>query len=265
MSNRLLRNILLALAALAALAACKNGGGTQSPTIVSINLNPGTALAGSIIELSASISAPGQSVSSLVKDWEVTGGSISTTPPDFSLLLRQTAKVTSDTTVSTTNNMVYWIAPASSGPVTITVTVGQDSEMRTVQVGNSPVTLSVSDGVDQKKICSINANNVSDLYQAAFRVNFGSAWHVDSVVRESFLGGANETLFIGLDDKNGFVPVAITRKGNVAGVDGSGSLATITFAKNQTTSAADPAANRPFELEMVVLRSSSDQPIEISE
>ena len=85
---------------------------------------------------------------------------------------------------------------------------------------------------------------MTDLYQAAFRINYSSAWRVDSVEQGDFLGPEAETLFIGLTNQSGFVPVSITRLGNAAGVDGDGVLATIVFEPTGTAS----ASSVPFDL-----------------
>jgi len=256
--------LTIVLVLLLAAASC-GGGGSKEVNIVKINLNPATASAGSIVELSASISAPGQSVSSLLKEWEVTGGSLSLAPPDFSMLLRGTSKAASETTSSTTNNIVYWMVPSTPGAVTITLTVGTATKTMTATVVNSPIVLSVSDGSGGKKVCTVSASNVNDLYQVAFRVNFTSAWTVDSVDQGDFLGSAGDTLFIGLDNQPGYVPVAITKRGNAAGADGSGVLATITFDPVETTSGTSSVAGIPFELDAAILRTSGNKPIAVTE
>ena len=256
----------VAAVALAAvlLVSCGGGGGDgDGVTITGINLNPAGVTAGSIVALTASISAPGQSVSSLVKNWSVTAGSLTVAAPDFSLLLRETARGTSATSVSTTGATVYWLAPAAGGPATVTVAVEGDSESLDVTVQTSPVTLSVTSGSGGAKICTIATNEVTDLYQAAFRVNFTSAWQPASAEAGDFLGGANDILTLAMLDQNGFVPMAITRKGDVAGIDGSGTLATIEFTPAQATSATREVAEVPFELSMVILRNSTDEPIEL--
>jgi hypothetical protein len=56
--------------------------------------------------------------------------------------------------------------------------------------------------------------------------------------------------------------VAISRKGNAGGVDGSGTLATLTFEPTGGTSGMRGASAIPFDLDFVVLRNSSDEPIE---
>jgi len=258
--------LALILFLLLAAASCRGGGGgTKEVQIVKINLNPAAATAGSIIELSASISAPGQSVSSLLKEWEVSAGSLSLVPPDFSLLIRGTSKTPSETTSSTTNSVVYWMVPTSPGPATITLTVGTATKNNTVQVVNSPIVLSVTDGGGGKKICTVSASNVNDLYQAAFRVNFTSAWKVNSVTQGAFLGSANETLFIGLTNQSGFVPVAITKRGDAAGADGSGVLATITFDPVETSSSVSSVAEVPFTLDAAILRTSGNESVAGSE
>lgn len=239
-------------------AACGRKG--EAPvTIVSINLNPGTALAGGVVQLSAAISAPGRSVTTLTKDWAVTAGTLSVTEPDFSLLLRETAQA--NTALSTTNGTVFWLAPPSPSEAVITLSVENDIETRTVQVGASPVVLSVSDGAGGAKVCTVSASGVTDLYQAAFRINCTSAWDPASAEPGDFLGEASEILFMGLTDQSGFVPCAITKRGDVAGTDGSGTLATVTFDPGQSASAARELAHVPFELAVVVLRTSRDEPI----
>lgn len=247
-----------------ALFACGGGGGGGDDVrITSIDLNPATVTAGSIIAVSASISAPGQSVSSLVKNWNVSAGSLSVDAPDFSLLLRQTARGVSAAEVSTTGNTVYWIAPATGGSATISVAVEGDTESLTVTIGASPVTLSVASGAGGSKTCTISANNVTDLYQAAIRLSFTGAWTPTAVTAGDFLGAEEDILTLAMLNQNGFVPLAITRKGNVAGVDGSGILAVITFDPAGGGSSVSQAADQPFVLEIMDLRDSNNQPISI--
>jgi hypothetical protein len=250
-----------ALLALVLAASCHGGGGAQALTISSINFNPATPAAGSVVELTASITAPGQNPDSLTKSWTVSAGTVSTTQPDFALILRQTAKGASASSVSTAAKTVYWVTPAAGGSATITLTVGTASKQRTVQLGASPVRMSVTDGTGGQKICTVQASNVQDLYQAAFRINFSSAWTPVSAAQGTFLGAAGNTLWIGLTNQNGFVPCALTKRGNVAGTDGSGTLATVTFAPAHAGSAADSQTESPFELTLVILRDSQDQPI----
>jgi hypothetical protein len=252
--------VLLALAAL--LAACKGPSDPGEVTIVSINLNPAAVTAGSIVTLTASISAPGQSVSSLNKHWAVTSGSLSLEQPDFNLLLRATAKATDAAFVDTTNSTIYWVAP-SSGQATITLTVDTATKTRSLSVGASPITMSVT-GEGSSRTVTVTANNVTDLYQAAFRVNYSSAWTAASASAGDFLGSASQVLWLGLTNQSGFVPCALTRKGNVAGVDGSGTLATIVFNAKAGSSTDHAVANAPFELGLVMLRDSHDQPISLT-
>ena len=112
---------------------------------------------------------------------------------------------------------------SSAGNATISLTVDSASKSRDVTFGASPVTLSVSDGDNGAKICTVQVNDVDDLYQAAFRINFSSAWEPVLAEAGPFLGGEDDILFFDMTNQTGFVPVAVTRKGNVTGVDGSGS------------------------------------------
>lgn len=254
--------LLAAGLAVVLLGSCGGGGGGDGEVrVTAINLNPAAVTAGSIVTLTASISAPGQSVSSLVKNWNVSAGTLTATAPDFSLLLRETAHGASAASVSTTSDAVYWVAPASGGSATISVQVAEDTESVTVTIGASPVTLSVTSGAEGKKTCTISANNVSDLYQAAFRLSYSSAYRPAEASPGNFLGTADEILTLALTNQNGFVPMAQTRKGNVDGVDGSGVLATITFDPVIAASSVSQTAERPFVLEIMDLRDSNDQPI----
>ncbi|MBN2080955.1 hypothetical protein JW859_01985 [bacterium] len=259
---RLISKLGLVLVAViaASLSACGGGGGVDPVTITAINLNPSTVAAGSIVTLSASISAPGQSVSSLVKNWTVSAGSLTADQPDFSLLLRETARGASAASVSTTANSVYWVAPATAGSVTITVQVDETIKTQNITVGASPVTLSVTSGAGGGKTCTITAHDVTDLYQVAFRLSFTSAWSPDSVAIGGFLGDAGDILELSMTNQNGFVPVAITRKGNVAGVNGTGELASIEFSPSGSSSSVSQA-DVPFVLEIMDMRDSNDDPI----
>jgi len=116
------RGLLLVLVAvLAALVlSCGKGKQPSEISVVSINTNPATVSTGAVVELTASISAPGRSVSELTKHWSVTAGTLLATPPDFSLLLRGTAKATSESSLDTLASKVYWVTP-SAGTTTVTV------------------------------------------------------------------------------------------------------------------------------------------------
>jgi hypothetical protein len=247
------------LAALTLIVAGCNGGGSKpaAVTIDSIVFNPATIAAGSVVELSAN--ATGAAASD-IKTWTVSTGQLATAQPDFSFVLRGTAKAGSASSVSTPNSKVYWITPTAAGSATITVAIGSASKSQNVSIGASLVTMDLTDAANGKKVATVRVNSVTDLYQAAFRVNFTSAWQPESVEQGDFLGNTSDTLFIGLTNQTGFVPVSITRKGDVAGVDGSGTLARITFAPRSASSVRNISAG-PFDLGVVVLRNSHDQPI----
>jgi len=246
---------LVAAALCAALMACGGGGNgtTEEVRIVSISLNPTTVSANAVVTLSASISAPGQSTADLVKNWTASAGTLTIAAPDFSQIIREPSRVASSSSVSTTATQVYWRAPDTAVSATITLEVEQDSKSRAVQVTESPILLSVSSGSNNTKVCSVSANNVSDLRQAAFRIKFSSAWVPQSAEAGDFLGTSEEILFLGLPNQTGFVPCAITKRGNVTGETGSGTLATVTFESASSTSAAREVADLPFALADVVL------------
>jgi hypothetical protein len=249
----------MAMLALALTASSCDGGGGTTPTVInSITLNPGTVAAGAVIQLSASITGADASA---IKTWSVSAGQLSTAAPDFGLVLRSTAKAASATSVSTANGTVYWLTPSAPGSATITLAVGGATKTQTVNVGASPIVMELTDAAGGKKLATVRVNGVTDLYQAAFRVTYTSAWQPESAVQGDFLGTTSDTLFIGLTNQTGFVPISITRKGNVSGVDGSGVLARITFAPASGTSSAREVSSVPFDLNMIVLRNSKDQPI----
>jgi hypothetical protein len=138
---------------------------------------------------------------------------------------------------------------------------GQSKEI-TANVTASPVTMSVVDGTAAgTKDCIVRVTDITDLYQAAFRINFSSAWHPTAAVQGDFLGAPTETLWLGLINQNGFVPCALTKRGSAPGNDGTGILATITFAPVAGASAARGASEQPFSMGLVMLRTSKDSPI----
>lgn len=240
-------------------SSCGGGGGGEEARIVSINLNPATVTAGSVIALSASISAPGQSAASVVKNWTVTTGILSANAPDFSLLLRQTARDVSATSLSTAAETVYWVAPATGGSATVTCAVGSDSKNLEVTIGQSPVTMFVTTSTGGAKVCTINASNITDLYQIAFRINFSSAWIPASAEVGSFLGGVDDILSLSMLDQNGFVPMSVTRKGDVDGMDGSGTVASVSFNPSGSAASVRETSDVPFSLAMMILRDSKGQ------
>lgn len=246
---------------LALSAGCGGGGGGNPATIVSINLNPSVAIAGGVMELTASISAPGRSVSNMIKNWTVSAGTLSASAPQFNLQIRQTAQDIGSS-VSTTSNSVYWTAPVNPGTASITLQIDGDSETITTNVATSPITFNVTSGENGTKTVTVRANNVSDLYYAAFRISHSSNWIPASADQGDFLGSVEQTLFIGLTNQTGFVPVAISKRGDAAGEDGSGTLATITFNSAQAPPAEGSSASSiPFGIEGVVLENSAGKPI----
>jgi hypothetical protein len=258
--QRVVLQVVLVLLALTA-TACHGGSGHTTVVINSITLNPATVAAASVAQLSASVTGASADA---IKTWTVSAGQLATAAPDFSLVLRSTAKAASANSVSTANSVVYWILPATPGSATVSLTVAGVTKSQTVAIGASLVTMSINDAAGGKKVATVRINGVTDLYQAAFRINYTSAWQPESVTQGDFLGTVNDTLFIGLTNQTGFVPVSVTRKGNVSGVDGSGTLATVTFAPHSGTSAARAASSAGFDLSLVQLRDSHDRAIPAS-
>src|SRR5690606_17974196 len=152
--------------------------------------------AGSVVPLSATISGGNGQV--MLKNWTVSAGSLMINPPDFSLTLRATAKSTSETSVSTTGPTVYWVVPATAGNATISVTVEGATRSLEGSYGASPVKLAVNSGQNGQRIVTVRASSISDLFGAAFRVNYRDGYPPVSVEAGDFLCPAEEILFLGL-------------------------------------------------------------------
>lgn len=235
-------------------ASCGGGGGSDPVVVTAINTGGGSISAGSVVPLTATTT--GGSGQVMLKNWAVTSGSLMINPPDFSLTLRETAKSASTTSVSTTANVVYWVVPESAGSATISVTVEGASRTLDVSFGASPVTMSINNGSNGQRIVSVHANDINDLFGAAFRINFSDSFEPVSAEAGDFLGASGDILFLGLTNQSGFVPVAITKKQGATGTDGSGTLATITFAPVGSTSRSSSQAES-FSLESLFFIDSS--------
>ncbi len=241
MIKRLSLTAITGVLLLFAAASCGGGGGGNNPvTVTAINTGGGSISAGSVIPLSATLSGGNGQV--MLKNWSVTAGSLMINPPDFSLTLRETAKSVSETSVATTASTVYWIVPASAGSATISVNVEGATRALDVSFGASPVTLAVASGQNGQRIVTVSATDISDLFGAAFRVNYSDNFTPATVEAGDFLGTTGDILFLGLANQADFVPVAITRKQGAGGKDGSGVLATITFNPAGGTSRAGSQA-----------------------
>jgi len=241
------------------LYSCGGGGGKRpepQPTlsILSINLSPQDPSAGTVVELSATFNNPSLAVGK-TRVWEVSGGTIGETPPDFTLVLRQTAGLkNTSAVVRTTRDVVYWLTPTEPGKYTVTLTVGSVSRSREVSVSATPIALSILQDDGTHIVVSVKAVSVTNLYQAAFRVNFDSTKYTPtSVTPGNFLGSSQEILFLGLTNQNGFVPVGITRKGDAPGVSGSGELARISFSRKSTSRSPSALGLAGFSIGFYVL------------
>ncbi len=261
---RLLTLVLVGALALGAVA-CKGGSNpnTGGLRIVSLNFNPSAPTTGSVVQLTATYSGV-SNTTGLIKNWTVSAGTLSTTKPDFGLLLRQTSKTASESSASTTANTVYWITPTSATTATITLVVEGVTKAASSSVVASPVSLSVTSGDGGSKICTVRVTNISDLYQAAFRINFSSAWQPTLAAPGDFLGAADQIVWLGLTNQNGFVPCAISKRGAAPGNDGTGTLATITFTPVAGASSARGASSVPFDIGLIMLRTSKDDTIALN-
>ena len=266
---------LAVIIVLAFAAACGGGGkgpvvkpieNPTSSTIQSINFSPASITTGTVVEVSASYTNA-SAFEGASKEWMVGGGSISEQPPDFDLVLRETAGVKSaSATLTTTAQEVYWLTPTRPGSYNVSLRIGNAYLTQTVEVTIAPVGLEIVPGTGGSVIVRVVGQGVTDLYQAAFRVVFNASIYAPTEVTPgTLLGGSDDILFLGLTNQNGFVPIAITRKGSVSGVDGSGVLAEVVFTPREASRAAASIGISGFELPRYVLRDSSGQEFYTSE
>ncbi len=233
------------------------GGGSGSVSIKGIILNPASPGASALVQIISDAVSTSTPISDRAKVFSVTGGTLYETEPDFSLVIRGTAQASESRTLSTKKNRVYWITPASTGEVTIKLTIGETSKERKVNIGNALASLSITEDNQGRKIVTVTANNVSDLFQAAFRINYHSSkYTVVSVDKGEFMG--SDALFIGEKDKTpvGQVAVSLSRKRNDSGVSGSGVLARIIFAEKSTSEVKDTSASAAFAIDYIKLVNS---------
>ncbi len=252
--------------------SCGGGGGKRSsPTpqpllvIEAINTQPSTISVSTVVTLTAIYNNPSLA-SGRQKVWEVSGGTISDEQPDFGLIIKETAGLKSvSASVSTTADKVYWFTPSTPGEYTVSLTVGGASKQIAASVQASPIVLDINNTSDQNVVITVRASNVSNLYQAAFRITYNvNRYTPISVEPGNFLGSSNEILFLGLTNQQGVVPVGITRKGGAAGVSGSGTLSTITFQpKSQPATSRETSVHSlaGFSISFYLLLDSQGNPI----
>ena len=252
---------------IAVFAACGGGGKPPivkpidtptSSTIQSLNFSPANVTSGTVVEVSATYTNA-SAFESAAKLWLVGGGTLSEQPPDFDLVLRETAGIkAASATLTTTASKVYWLTPIKPGSYNVSLRIGNAYLVQTVEVTTAPVGLEVLPGENNSVIVRVVGQGVTDLYQAAFRVVFNASVYTPTgVTPGTLLGSGSDILFIGLTNQNGFVPIAITRKGSAGGVNGSGVLAEVVFTPKAASRAAASIGISGFELLRYVLRDSS--------
>jgi len=241
--------------ALALFSACGGGGGKSpivkpidtptSSTIQSLNFSPANVTTGTVVEVSATYTNA-SAFESAAKLW---------------LVLRETAGIkATSATLTTTASKVYWLTPTRPGSYNVSLRIGNAYLVQTVEVTTAPIGLEVLPGEGNSVVVRVVAQDVTNLYQAAFRVVFNASIYAPTEVTPgTLLGGSDDILFIGLTNQNGFVPIAITRKGSAGGVSGSGVLAEIVFTPKAASRVAASISISGFELLRYVLRDSSGQ------
>jgi len=263
-------SLLLPVIALSVLAGC-NGGGSQAPDqdagsgVVSIRdiiLDPASPGSTALVELTIDAVATVTPVSQRTKLYAASGGTLYEEQPDFSLVMRGSAQTNEPSTISTKSNRIYWITPASGGKVTLSITISGVNFNKEVVIGNSLATLSVGQDDSGRKVVTVTASNVEDLFQAAFRVNYKtSKYTVVTVEQGDFLG--SDALFIGEKSKTplGVVAVSLSRKRGQGGVSGSGVLARVIFAEKEASAVKETSVSAAFSLEYITLLDSSGIPL----
>lgn len=255
---------------IAVVAACGGGGGKPpiinpgdpptSSTIQSLNFSPASVTTGTVVEVSATYTNA-SAFENASKLWQVGGGTLTEEPPDFDLVLRETAGIkAASATLTTTASKVYWLTPTKPGSYNVSLRIGNAYLVQPVEVTTAPIGLEVLPGEGDSVIVRVLGQDVTNLYQAAFRVVFNASVYTPTEVTPgTLLGGNDDILFIGLTNQNGFVPIAITRKGSAGGVNGSGVLAEVVFTPKAASRAAASIGISGFELLRYVLRDSSGQ------
>lgn len=261
-----MRTIIFAvLAAAAALTISCNGGGgghvyppgtlPQSAAIQSLNISPSSVTTGTVVEITATYTNAAY-FEDQTKLWEATGGTMTESAPDFDMVLRGTAGIKSaSATLSTVSSRVFWFTPSTPGSYTLKLKIGTASLSRTVAVTSSPIYLEVAPGASNTTIVRIMGRDVNDLYQGAFRIIFNADRFTPTEAKAgSLLGAPADILFLGLTNQNGFVPIGITRKGEVQGVNGSGVIAEVTFTNKTASLTTSSLAVAGFEMGLYLIR-----------
>ena len=213
------------------------GGGGGAVTIRDIILNPASPGASALVSVTLDASSTSLGIADRNKTYTTTGGTLYETEPDFALVMRGTAQSSGGSTLTTKQTHIYWVTPATTGEVTLTARIDTASKERKVVIGNALASLSVGADAEGHKVVTITANDVTDLFQVAFRVNYKSSKYTAvSVEKGDFLGA--DSLFIGEKDKTpgGVVAVSLSKKRGQTGADGSGVLARIVFAEKTASS-----------------------------
>lgn len=263
-------SVFFVLLLLLVLTACNKGGskgdgGTpnDSVNVRDLIVNPAKPGTTSLVEITIDASATGTPVSDRMKLYTASGGSLYETQPDFTMVLRGISQTGGSASLVTKQNRIYWVTPATPGDFTLSAAIGDRSAQKSVVIGNSAATMSVTTDTQGRKIVTVSASGVTDLFQAAFRINYQtSKYTCVAIEKGDFMG--SDTLFIGEKDKTppGVAAVSITRKRGQGGVSGTGVLARLIFAE-KTASGADREASRTsaFDFEYATLLDSNGQPI----
>lgn len=252
-----------------ALAGCNNGGSKDggSPgdavNVRDVIVNPATPGTTSLVEVTIDASATGTPVSDRMKLYTASGGTLYETTPDFTMVLRGISQTGGAASLTTKQNKIYWVTPASPGEFTLSAAIGDRSAQKRIVIGNSAATMSVTTDAQGRKVVSVSASGVTNLFQAAFRINYQqSKYTCVAVEKGDFLG--SDVLFIGEKDKTpvGVVAVSLTRKRGQGGVSGTGVLARVIFEEKKAASAdREPSRTSAFDFEYVTLLDADGRPI----
>lgn len=190
--------------------------------------------------------------------WMTDGGSFVANPPDAWHLVRATAA----TTDTYTGAKAYLKFPSNATSVKVTVLLGEALKSASFTVVNSVVTLTSSSDGFGNTLITAKANEVTNLYQIAFRVYYDtSRFKMTGIKQGSFLGSSSNTLFLGHEFKSGQIACSITKRGEVAGVNGSGTLATITLTPIKSGSSS--VEEEPVSIELDSARTSDGREIAV--
>ena len=200
------------------------GGGDRQPSnflITGIELEPAELFAGNTVRVSFTF--VGQRPEGDAT-WTVGAGTLSATPPAGPDLFTRASSQAGPTVM--VGDSLYWTLPDTPGTYGVQVTLGDQTKTLNVSVEENPLAISVVTQEDGDIRVEVAVKPTDAFFQAAFRVVFDPQRFI--VVRAEPGDFIQDPLFFALTDHNGFVPIAVSVKGQDAPrPSGSGVIARV--------------------------------------